>query len=156
MGLKKMDSISLKPNIFSIQIFPPLRTTTKPNNHFKQGFYTKRGIPNLQTSILIHIHTKIRTKVPNKFHTLISCLLPSSFFLLLFSSYSSSSSSFPSLLFSFIRFLPYPQRPKDIFCFKIRPCLALSHFLILFPFLHVGPSSSFYLKFHLFKFYFGI
>ena len=120
---KKGTTSPLKPNIFSIQIFPPLRTTTKPNNHSKQVVYTKRSIPNPQTSIHTKIHTKnpykIPTKVPNKFHTrihrkpyksipLISCLLPSSFFLLLFS----SSSSSPSLLFSLIRFCYLPKTKK--------------------------------------------
>ena len=126
---KKWTASPLKPNIFSIQIFPQLRTTTKPNNHSKKIFYTKRGISNPQTSIHTKIHTKnpykIPTKVSNKFHTLISCLLPSSFSLLLFSSLI----FLLLLLFSspLSVFCPIPQRPKDIFGFKIRPCLALSH-----------------------------
>ena len=98
--LKKQTS-PLKPNIFSIQIFPPLRTITIPSNihtlkiYSKQGFYTKRGILNLQTSI----HTnpnKFHTKFHTKFHS-IPYLISSTSPLLLF---FLSSSFFSSLHFS--------------------------------------------------------
>ena len=95
---KKRTASPLKPNIFSIQIFPPLRTITKPNNHFKQRFYTKRGIPNPQTSI----HTKIHATVSNKFYTLISFFFfLSSFFFFSFFSLLFSSLLLSSLLFRF-------------------------------------------------------
>ena len=146
MGLKKTDSISPKTQPFLYTDF----FSIKDHNQTKQRFYTKRGIPNPQTSI----HTKIHTKVFNKFHRKSKQSIP-----LLFFSPSFFLLFLPLLLlllFSPYPFFPYPQRPKDIFGFKIRPCLALSHFLIIFPFFHVGPSSSFYLQVHLFKFYFGI
>ena len=124
---KKRITSPLKPNIFSLQNFPQLSTTIKPNNHSKQGFYTKRGIPNPQTSIHTKIHNKIHTKSMQKFLTSSIPLLffSPSFFLLLFSCCCCccSSSSSPSLLFSLIRF-SLSQRPKNEI--SLKPCLALS------------------------------
>ena len=124
---KKRITSPLKPNIFSLQNFPQLSTTIKPNNHSKQGFYTKRGIPNPQTSIHTKIHNKIHTKSMQKFLTssipLLSFLLPSSFFsslvvvvvllLLLLLLFSSPLSDFP-----------YPKGQKNEI--SLKPCLALS------------------------------
>ena len=142
-GFKKKRTRSpLKPNIFSIQIFPPLRTTTKPNNHSKQGFYTKRGIPNPQTSIHTKFHTQIHIKlsyisIPDFFFSLnfssslllLFFFLSSSSLLLFFSSSSSSLLLFSLSLFSPSLFLYVKALPKwDILVLKIRPCLALSNF----------------------------
>ena len=110
--VKKKRTVSLlKLNIFSIQIFPPLRTTTKPHNHSKQGLYTKRGIPNLQTSIHIKFHTQIYAKIPYiSIPDFFFSLNFSSSLLLLFFFLSSSLLSFSLLLFS----LPLRKSPTKM------------------------------------------
>ena len=114
MFKKKHTASPLKPNIFSIQIFSPLRTTTKLNNHSKQ-----RGIPNPQTSI----HTKIHTKVHNKFYTfafLFSFRFPSSSSPLLLLSSSSSSPLILPFFFSSLFLSSPPHRFGPIILDKMR------------------------------------
>ena len=113
---KKRTTSPLKPNIFSIQFFPPLRTTTKPNNHSKQRFYTKRGMSNLQPSIHTKFHTQIHTKIsyisiPDFFFFSLNL---SSSLLLLFFFLSSSLLSFSLLLFS----LPLRKSPTKMGYFR--------------------------------------
>ena len=115
MGLKKRTASLLKPNIFSIQIFPPLRTTTEPNNHSKQGFYTKRDISNLQTSIHTKFHTQIHTKIPYiSIPDFFFSLNFSSSLLLLFFFLSSFLLFFSLLLFS----LPLRKSPTKMGYFR--------------------------------------
>ena len=138
---KKWTASPLKPNIFSIQIFPILGTTTKPT----RILHKQRGIPYLQTSIhKKKIHTNKSIQISYKFHTIIHrkpyksipLISSPSFFLLLF---SFSSSSSPSFLFSLI--LPVGALlhiPKmRYFDSKIRSCLAFyifAFFSIFFSF----------------------
>ena len=128
MSLKKKGSISPKTQHFLYKIFSSIEDHNQTKQPFQTKILYKKRYSKPQnkypyTYPYKNLYKQFHTN-PYKFHTLIyvSFLLPS--FLLFF--FSSSSSS-PSLLFSLIRFLPYPQRPKDTFGFKIRPCLALSH-----------------------------
>ena len=115
MGFKKRTASLLKPNIFSIQIFLLLRTTTKPNNHSKQGFYTKRDISNLQTSIHTKFHTQIHTKIPYiSIPDFFFSLNFSSSLLLLFFFLSSFLLFFSLLLFS----LPLHKSPTKMRSFR--------------------------------------
>ena len=97
MCLKKQTASPLKPNIFSIQIFPPLWTTTKPNNHSKQGFYTKKKVFQTSKQVSIKNRNKFHTKFHTQIHTKISYIsIPDYFFSLNF--------SFSLLLFFFFFF----------------------------------------------------
>ena len=104
---KKRTAFPLKPNIFSIQIFPPLRITTKPNNHSKQGFYKKKGYSKPSNKYPYKILTN-SIQFFIKFHKILYISIPDFFFslnfssslLLLFFFLSSSLLSFSFLLFS--------------------------------------------------------
>ena len=114
---KKGTASPLKLNILSIQIFPPLRTTIKPNNHSIKYSYLKDLF---QTRIL---HKKRYFKPPNKYPYKISYL--AFFFLLLLFLFSSPplllllSSLF--LFFSLLEALAFSPNSKT-------NCLVLSHF----------------------------
>ena len=111
---KKGTTFPLKPNIFSIQFFPPLRTTTKPNNHSKQGFYTKKRYfkpPNK------YPYKSLTSSIQNSIHKFLTYpyLISSSPWTSLLPFFSSSSSSlllfsslslFSSSLFLYVKSLP--------------------------------------------------
>ena len=137
MSLKITDNISPKTQHFLYTKFSSIEKHNQLNNHSKQGFYTKRGIPNPQTSIHTKIYNKIYTKSIQKFHTLISFFFLSSFVFFSFFSFLFSS---PLLSFLLFRFALAKIKQNE---FILKPCLALSKIWLTFLLLLFGHLFSF-------------